>query len=358
MKVTVHIGMPKTGSTSLQNWLNANGPALSAQGIWYQRLKVEGHGSRHSQLEFSVCQFDAAGRLFPNKKVRRVLGTEDLARQADFAAQYTRLFETWLQENQPQHVVISSEHIGAATKTPRLALALDTWLSQWFDERHYVVYFRAQEDWLLSNYSQILRSGGVHSLDAYLDRTEMRDYSEIAMLWSKAVGNQNLSVRLLESDVLVGGDLITDFAKLIDADEANLTRSQPLNEAFGAKAAAYVLSMNLWLRENDPQPNSLMWRKLQDEVQRAADPDTRLSLSAEQRQRIRARYATGNEALRAAYFPDRPVLFAERATKDPAQSPELSKQEQAQIGAQLLSEKPHRGAAVAMLLNHMNEGAR
>ena len=76
--IYLHIGMPKTGTTALQNFLRAHSDALSETGVHYMqagRRRADGKGNMpisHNPIVFDIAQG----------------GPNQSATQADFTAEY------------------------------------------------------------------------------------------------------------------------------------------------------------------------------------------------------------------------------------------------------------------------------
>lgn len=335
MKAIVHIGMPKTGSTSIQSWLVANRAALAGRDIAYEHgnLPCEPENRRQGVL---ICQHAAVGKLIGNKSLRVLHKIFSLEDQRRFAERFEKHFARRVAGRRENTVVISSEYLGAATGTVDVATALDDWLRRYFAEVRYLVYFRRQEDWFASSYSQRLKRGTVKTLAEVVEQEGERDWFRVTEIWRKAVGQERLSVRILEKDSLHRGDLIADFAHQIGTDAEGLAPAPRMNEAFSAPAAEIMRALNEKMPQfirNEKQVN-LRKRKLRETLMAHSPDGPKPALTATQIALVRDLNRASNERLRARYFPDRPELFPAR--DGPGQSLEPAPEDVARIAVSLI----------------------
>jgi hypothetical protein len=140
-----------------------------------------------------------------------------------------------------------------------------------------------------------------------------------------AVGRERLDMRLLEPDWLVAGDLIDDFCTACGISAAGLARPARRNRALSAEAAELLRVFNRThpVRRPDGRRDPLAVA-LRQRIEALRMPGTPIALSADQLERVRQHYKSGNEKLRAARFPDRPELFPDRAAPpDPRSTADL-----------------------------------
>ncbi len=352
------MGLPKTGTTSIQSWLVSNAGALAARGIGYDRMALPGKERGLAQVELGVCQFAEAGQPHPHATTSRFYGLSSLEAQQAVADQYLKLFQTRIARHNHNTWLFSCEDLGSATTKPDLAQALDRWLKRTFDDVHYIVYLRRQEDWILSRYSQRLRQGETRTLAEFADETRTHSFLKLPDALRNGLGSDRFSLQLFEPDALTDGDLIADFAGKCGIDPAGLTVPERKNEALGVAAAEFLRQANIrWPVTDDryQRPTQLMGNLPHRLTVLSAD-QRKLRLSQRRIDAIRDANAASNETLRKRYFPDRAELFPARPQEsdDPLQNTPTAA-EMAEIGLDVFTDArtgalEHQGPAALSAL--------
>ena len=314
MKAFVHIGAAKTGSTTIQKWLVANADALRDQGIEYDRLWIRRRATRLAHIELSFCVAEHSGKLLNNRSLRRVCNVHTAEEQAAFVARYETFFDRQVGAMSGQTLILSSEYLCGGVKTPEDIAHLDAWLRARFDDVRYVIYFRRQEDLVLSRYSQRLREGTGDSFATFLDRTAKVNHYKLVHRWRAAIGATALDVRLLEPDWLFNGDLVADFAQTIGADSSALSVPLRSNESISLPAQMLLRALNREVPHETEDGKRVNPQKaiLRDHILRNDPGSPRRVLTQAEIDDVRNVNAASNEALRKLCFPDRPELFPPR----------------------------------------------
>jgi len=308
MRALIHIGMPKTGSSTIQSFLKINADALHLQGIRHDPVNPR----FGSQYELAATGLVRAGATMSDAVALRVLGLRDPAAQHA----YVDAFEARLQKGQTKWreavFVGSSEHIHAwLTKAEQIS-ALDAMLRRYFSDVQYLVYLRPQPEMVVSAYSERIRRGETLSFeDHFNQRLKALNYWKSLRLWARVVGDARITPRLLTPDALVGGDLLDDFCAQAGIDRSGLKTPRRMNTSLSAEAIALRRRLNRYLPVRNSKgarakPYLLALRLLEP---RLPQPGTRLALTDDQRTALMADHAEGNEKLRARYFPERAALF-------------------------------------------------
>lgn len=321
MKAIIHIGMPKAGSTAIQTWMRSNRAPMEVGGM--RSIGVEEplrEAMTFAPLHVALHEMGIDRRtllenveIWMRHKEDRIDGCYEF-----LAEEFEKL------SGKPGTFICS--HEGLYGHGEIHARALDKLLSRFFDDRTYVVYIRDTLDALLSLYSQKLRNFR-EVLYTKLDFPEVIDRwleldhpfgekssIEHLFFWDGIAGDK-LNVRLLESDWLVNGDLIEDFASLVGFD----ARSKPgrTNESFAAEYTEYVRFLN---REFGSALPAGVRRKTLEILTAASAGKPKLAVSDEQAEKIREKSRELEERVRKRFFPDRPRLFSPKS-RGPAVMP-------------------------------------
>ena len=307
MRALIHIGIPKSGTSSIQAFLAQNRTALSRQSILYAPFNPE----FGSQFEFATTALDACGAVITPDLERRRLGFARPADQSAYVAAYRDWLDRQLATASETRFVASSEHIYAWLTTPAQIEALDAFLTARFSEVRYLVYLRAQDDLILSSYSEAIRRGATHGVTEHLARHSRWSHWSRLKHWHQVIGPKRLIVRLTQADALTGGDLLTDFCAVAGIDARGLSRPARVNASLstGEIALRRLLNRMLPVLAADGRLHPLYrfaLRALRPLMR--ARPD-RPRLTAQDRAAIFARNALSNEKIRKRYFKTRPVLF-------------------------------------------------
>lgn len=309
MKAVIHIGTPKSGTTTIQAFLARNRSALSQQGIRYQPFDPR----NIAQLELGLAGMIRSGGMAEAPNKRHALGAQTRAEQEAYVERFDAMLregvKTW-----PEHTYVgSSEQVHSWLSTRPRIQALHDFLSGHFDSVRYIVYYRPQEEFMLSTYSERIKRGERLTFDEhYAQRLGNMDFHRKAMNWVSVVGRENLSVRLLDRETLLNGDLLDDFCAVAGIDRTPLQDPPRMNVSLSAEEVALYLKLGrrIKARLRNGAPNPLFFALLSVMKHTLPKPGSRLQLPEGTRDEIRALNAESNEKLRAQFFPDRETLFS------------------------------------------------
>lgn len=201
MKLVLHIGMNKTGSSALQRYFAGNRAELARRGLLYPRAGCgEGAGGRQ--------HFALAGSL-------GFAPTPGAVDDGD-VARIRRLIDEEIAACRPHTVVLSSEVFVRRGSVERVRRFTDG-----FDVR-VLVYLRRHDHWWSSLYSQSVKmvvdppwEPNFRSYHAHtLRRGRLHvDYAAFLRQWGEVFGNENLIVRPYERAQI--GDVAVDAMERI-----------------------------------------------------------------------------------------------------------------------------------------------
>ena len=185
MKFLIHIGVNKTGTSSLQRAFFERRTQLSEQGILYPE----------TGLQFSAHhQISRAAKGAPPASV----GMSD----------------TWLEDLRAEFrdhelCVLSSENFATLRDVRPMAEICPP------GDTRVVVYLRDYARYMVSWYQQAIHSRNIaFSLEDFLDN-HMADFTTVVQLWREVYGRENVEVRLYDRASLKDRDIVADFCDMI-----------------------------------------------------------------------------------------------------------------------------------------------
>lgn len=309
MKALIHIGTPKSGTTSIQAFLRLNQQQLSAQGFHCEPFDPK----NLAQLELATVGVIRAGDTVKEANKRHALGVGDRDSQVAYVNRYEEMLRKGAKNWPEETYLASAEQVHSWLSSPERITALDQFLGQFFDEVRYVVYYRPQEEFMLSTYSERIKRGELITFDQHFkQRLRKMNYWRKAEMWTGIVGKDRFIPRLMTKDALRGGDLLDDFCAVAGINRAPLETPPRMNLSLSAEEMALYLKLGRLVpaRTRSGGPNTL-FRSLFKVARLALPrPGSKITLTDDQRRQIRDANAASNDKLRAAYFPGRTTLFA------------------------------------------------
>ncbi|MEO1678130.1 MAG: hypothetical protein AAFU80_08215 [Pseudomonadota bacterium] len=320
MRAIVHIGAPKTGSTSIQSFLRRNRDALRAQGF----VVPHDHFGVAPPHDFAAAALAHIDRqlIRPRQRVHFNMPTLE-AQKAATADTVARLADIAANAKEGEVALISSEHLMAWLKEPETVAGAVAFFKSHFSDVRYVMYFRPQPGRLLSGYSEAVKLGGTQTLRDFCE-VRIREvennvdntlnYAHTAELWADAAGKDKVTVRLLERGMLRGDALIPDFAAECGINTKPLRRPPKMNQSLSREALELVRALNEQMKRTfkPGKPNQLYAALAKTIAKGSKQGGARLELDPDQADRLDAAVFESNERLRRAFFPDQKTLFNPR----------------------------------------------
>ncbi len=323
--IILHIGVPKTGSTTIQKFLTENADRLPEMGYAY--LKSLGQPN-NTGLVLHCRDFKPRVKTGRDLRYRHGIRSEaDLAHyrqklEAELAAEIAGLPESI-------HTIIMSCELCARLEENEIQ-RLKQVIAPFASTIKILLYLRGQDEIIRSSYTTTLRVGYSGSFDRWIEDEMEKDMFEFDRLldkWSRVFGEKQLIVRLFRRDLFKKGDFVQDFC-----DAAGLKNISKLKEIGPSNQSLYT-SVQRFLREFNvnfparPSDGALRSLKLFMSVLNrdtyAGRGETLEALTANE---ILDHFARNNEAVRKRWFPEVVPLFPQKA--DSASAP---RDEQAEL---------------------------
>jgi hypothetical protein len=304
----LHIGLSKTGSSSIQRVLASQREALQAQGVY---MPQSPGWANHALLPASLVNDK---RILWGFHPGTWEGLTPSARLDRFRLEWAA--ELASMPDWATRCVITAEQIGGLLRADDEVQRLADDLRPHFTSTQVVVYLRRQDQHAASAYSQWLRGGNLvdPSLpDGGPDEQVEYDYGAMLDRFARAFGDASMRPRIFARASLTGGDVVEDFLHLTgmtlpippEAPKKNSNlgitlEGQNLLLAAGRRMEAAAAD-DLW--RDTPQ-----WRRLAEAVSEAM-PGSGWRPTRAEAVAFMQRFAATNERARRRFFAHLPTLF-------------------------------------------------
>lgn len=237
LDLVLHVGMRKTGTSSIQFFLRDNREALAARGVLYPRTPG---GGRHHRLGLSVKTVPELDRSPEWER----LGRPD---PLGFRRRFRRRFLTEVEESGLSRVLLSDEDVFGSTF--QTLNRLGRWTSRISRSLRLVVYLRRQDDHLVSVYQQEVKLGETRRLAdwARQDMSDLYNYHRRLRKHVRFLAPTELEVRRYERDAFPDGSILQDFldAAGVEARAEDLVQGADRNVGLDAESVEFVRLLNL-----------------------------------------------------------------------------------------------------------------
>lgn len=326
-RISLHIGLPHAGSTSIQTCLKQSRAELREAGVLYPlSLGKRGQGSLVSYA-LEASSIDSR---------RRRMGLPDGRAVRAFRRELESAFAAELDASPARHVVLSAEQLSWELRSRREVERLAAFLRRQGTVDRVVIYLRPQQDvWISHHVNGVKRGrGSIALLLGSLTSLRRLDYRRTLDLWSGVFGESTMRVRILDASELLGGDLYDDFAAAMDIPgEALAVRPPPQNEGLGTEAVAFLRRINAERETSGGRMSSSDKAMVKALKRMQAGP--KLAAPAWQLGLIARLFTTANREIARRYFSRDGALFRDGGTKDRAFAKPMSDAEAAAFAARL-----------------------
>jgi hypothetical protein len=216
----VHCGFPKTGTTSLQNFLKTNQRQLIERGWLYPNAGIQGW-AHHPYANFFRNEPLDWVDLHNPKTTREALRRE-------------------IEQEKVDNVIISSEALISIDRKKRFR----TFFSDF--QLRVVIFVRRQDEWIESVYQEVLKTGADHglSLESFLkSRRSSLDYYSVIGSWAEVVDRDGIIVAPFEASQIPNG-IEETFCSLIHLDHDGLRKPPRRNERLNRACLFFLSNMS------------------------------------------------------------------------------------------------------------------
>lgn len=318
LDIILHVGPPKTGSTSIQQFLKQKKELLGEKGFFVPSTK-------HSNMtEFHYANRQKLG--LNRSSVRLGLNDENLSEKREaFLSDLNEQFA--IARNEGFHTVLAtSEGLSGLSKVEMDALKV--WFSTQFNLTNIVFTLRRQDLRSISLYKNNIKNNRATEQNCLIDRRPMQ-YHLTLKKWVELFGQENVKPILFPDSVPELRDFMQDYCDICDIDgvyDLKEAESFRRNSALDGQAIEFLRLLNISSETKDvskPSRGRKMLERVLVKEFRTSPQKVRPSRS--EVENFYEKYRDGNEEIRKMFFPDRTSLFNEDFSSYPEVSvyPEL-----------------------------------
>ena len=225
MKIILHIGQSKTGTSAIQSFLTLNRLALRDQGVLYPNIKKRG-------FTIDIASHNAVADALLGQKMFPYLSADEYFQQffkqaKDFNAHTMILSAEHFVGGQPRVFDVQNEK-EYFQKYEKKIYKLAQYLQG--HEIEIILYLRPQVDWFASSVSQTIRIEGLMSKKKIYQNDRqflelmkpLLNYSKLVDMWSNVMKPDRLQIIPYTRENLFKESSISDFLKRVNLENLSL----------------------------------------------------------------------------------------------------------------------------------------
>lgn len=301
----IHIGTPKTGTTSIQNFCGLNREKLREQGVLYPIMNY--HYERKS---VNRNGYFLHGVIKEN-------GTRNKEKEKQVFDSELQYIVDCFKENDT--ILLSDESIWWATSTRRKGLWKD--LKKHSEQHNYqikvIVYLRRQDQFMMSRYNQRLKTDFVAStqnFDEYFADMNGRfkcvmDYRDRIDNIAKSISKENVIVKRFDRNYFYNGDLNQDFLNIlgVKVDDSFQQLKETANTGISVQSGEIKRVLNRLKPITMAENNKLL--EILNECENVLPESNTSLMSTDEVKNFMEQFVDSNESIVDEYIGDGKPLF-------------------------------------------------
>lgn len=208
-KIILHIGSPKTGTTSIQKHLNINSDLYFKKGYFIP--EIYGAGVNSWPLTFPFMNDE---RFEIMKSRLRHLNYSDQITKYELKNKYQEQFLYWKEHYKGMTLLTSSEDYFSNLRTKNEIKEFSEFINKFFDEIKIILYIREPLSRAISEYSDKSKKGRklIFPMDLGIIKHDF-GFKDNLVLWMNFFKNAIFKINLFQKGDLFKNDIICDFQK-------------------------------------------------------------------------------------------------------------------------------------------------
>lgn len=307
-KLTIHIGTEKTGTTSIQSFLEINQIDLKKQGVNCPKSLRYSDSFNH-RLAAVISYND--NRNDDNTKFL-FKSLDDRKRQIENIKNALKLE---ISNNPCRNWIISSEHLQSRLRTKEEIFRLKKIFSKLFDEIKILIYIREPIETAASWWSTTIKGKGlINKLpdpnNPYIKH--LCNHENTIKLWSSAFRRENIILGLYENELKSEQYLLNDFCRKLNIDSNNLLFPKKYeNKKLSFLGMKYKRFINEYLKLNIKENNEY-FELLKDIVFKKTTKDPIYFFTEDQIKAYENVFSSSNIWVQQEFFKERKYLWSKR----------------------------------------------
>jgi hypothetical protein len=301
--------MGKTGTTSIQTFLEANETALAARHIITPKTLAR---RNHRRLTMYALNDGVIDNL---RKAKRMTTPESIrVFRERLAESFAAEASTWPSD---QTIVMTSEQMTRLRSAEEVSRLKSLLALTGRNEIRVIVYVRRQDLAYVSTYSQLIKGGLDEPFrpEAPVKRSSTLFYGRLLAPWAEVFGRKAILLRPFEPSSLKNGDAVDDFMSVIGLDDLNgFLRPARANTSLDAYTVEFLRRLNTsvprWIDGKENRTREALIAAFE-----AVSDGPRLRMSLDTAKRFMAQFAESNAAVAQLYLA-RDSLFREDISHD------------------------------------------
>ncbi|MCR5282378.1 MAG: hypothetical protein K6E18_03340 [Lachnospiraceae bacterium] len=335
--IYLHIGQPKTGTSSIQLFCAKNRDFLKQNGVSYDYMPYEYRGTRRERnARFLTCDLrDEKGNVIPRGREERIPEALELVKKQLEESDSVFLTDERLWNHFFDFGYETLQMVKKFADANAFRLCI-------------LVYLRPQDQWLMSLYHQRIQMGyREQSFEAMLESKDPKwqaDYWRALEDLSGIVGQENMIVRLYDRSLFPGGRIEEDFLEAIGLGnkEGYEIPERETNPSLSGSYAEIMRVLNNYATQQEPPVVERLFEETAAGCsQRFGSLDPGSLLSEKALGILRKLYEEGNHKVEEKYL-KKGTLSLKSTPSEPIWSADSADMRQAQLlymGQLILSQK-------------------